>query len=122
MQIYSLSLRPRRRSRGPWKPNPDRAAGWFQLIPLIQKGAWSPGLSWSHRCTQDSPLEKGLGRDRLRMSTGQAAHGGLGGMGVGAVQALGSQLRGERDRAMGVQGGRSGARPQDRRGRGRGWT
>lgn len=48
--------------------------------------------------------------------------GGLGGVGVGAVQALRSQLRGERDRAMGVQGGRSGARPQDRRGRGRGWT
>lgn len=94
--------------------NPDRAAGWFQLIPLIQKGAWSPGLWWSHRCTQDSPLEKGLGRDRLRMSTGQAAHGGLGGVGVGAVQALGSQLRGERGRAMGVQGGRGGARPQDR--------
>lgn len=46
------------------------------------------------------------------MSTGQAAHGGLGGVGVGAVQALRSQLRGERDRAMGVQGGRSGPPPR----------
>lgn len=102
--------------------NPDPCSWLVPVNSTDSEGAWSPGLWWSHWCTQDSPLEKGLGRDRLRMSTGQAAHGGLGGVGVGAVQALRSQLRGERDRAMGVQGGRSGPPPQDRRGRGRGWT
>lgn len=54
---------------------------------------------------QDSPLEKGLGRDRLRMSTEQAAHGGLGGVGVGRSRRWGASSE-ERGRAMGVQGGR----------------
>lgn len=61
-------------------------------------------------------MEKGLGRDSLRMSTGQAVQGGLGGVGVGAVQALRSPHRRE-GQSDGVRGGRSGAPPPDRRGR-----
>lgn len=77
MQIYSLSLKPAGRRR-PLEPNPDPCSWLVPANSTDSEEARGPGLWWSHRCTQDSPLEKGLGRDRLRMSAGQSGHGGLG--------------------------------------------